>query len=135
MRELSKDEKEMRGTFEPSKEIESVSFNEVARFYAPDGWPEQARAIFLDICRILKPAGYLQNAMYIEIRELAINEHFRRLAEADLILNREDKKALNRLDVHGKVVRSICKSFGFTPLDVQKIPVVKKEVDGESLLK
>ncbi len=127
MRELSREDKEMRGTFEPSKEIEPVNYDEVARFYAPEGWAESAKGIFLDICRILRPTGYLQNAMYISIRDLASNEHFRREAELALMLDPTDKKALYRLDLHGKAVRVLCKSFGFTPLDVQKISVIKKD--------
>lgn len=137
MRPISKEQKEIQGTYEASRDAqpESIGYEEVLKFYAPEGWPDSAKVIFLDICKILRPTGYLRNAMYIGIRSMAFSEYLRREAESKLIDDPTNSKWCRVLDVSGKAVERWGSKFGFTPVDVQKIPAVKKDDTPMSLLK
>lgn len=151
MRELPKEVKEMQGTYEPSREgLEPVEFDGYERIpTAPAEWPPNIQKLWMDRCADLKKAGYLVKAFMPHLKRycfavLQAEEAERMLLDEGFVteetgtnkqIYKVPSKWLSVLDNANKVIDRIGAKFGFTPLDVQKIPVVKKEVNVESLLK
>lgn len=141
----------MQGTYEPSKEgLDPVEYDEYERVpTAPKDWPPEIQKIWMDRCYDLKKAGYLVKAFMPplkrycfallqaeEAEKMLLGEGF---VTEEIGTNKQvykiPSKWLAVLDNANKVIDRFGAKFGFTPLDVQKIPVVKKEVNVESLLK
>lgn len=152
MRAKSKETKEMQGTFEPSKEIESVELTEWDGLRLPAAsaeWPPKIQALWNDRCRDLQKAGYLAKAFLTPLRRYCFAVMMAEEAESKLIdegfvmvefdtKGNEHQRTSNWLYVLSEANKTIDKigaKFGFSPLDVQKIPVVRKEVNEQSLLK
>lgn len=152
MRELPKEEKELRGTYEPSKEgIEPIEYDSYERVpQPPEGWPPEAQTIFRDRCYDLKQAGYLMKVMMAPLRRYCFAIYQAQEAERHLLDEgfvtveigtkgqeyEVPSKWLMVLDNANKTIEKLGAKFGFSPLDVQKIPAVKKKEATEmSLLK
>jgi phage terminase small subunit len=154
MRAKTKEEKEMQGTFEASKEpLESVELAvwDADRMpAAPDGWPPHIQKVWNDRCKDLSSTGYLIKAFIPLLRRYCFAilqaekaEGFL-LNEGFVVIERGTEgqeyevmsKWINVLDNANKTIERIGAKFGFSPLDVQKIPAVsKKEGKEMSLLK
>lgn len=153
MRPISKEQKEMRGTFEPSKEgiepVELELYDGQRMPAAPEGWPPNIQKLWNDRCRDLFKAGYLAKAFLAPLRRycfavMQAEEAEEKLASEGYVVTKITMTGASNdvpspwLAVLDQAVKTIDKfgaKFGFTPLDVQKIPVVRKEVKEESLLK
>jgi len=154
MRPKTKEEKEMQGTFEPSKEAPEpmyLSEWDGERLPAsPGGWPTSIQSIWNDRCRDLKNTGYLTKAFLPLLRRYCFAILQAEKAESQLIsegfvtFERGSEgqeyevvsKWVNVLDNANKTIERIGAKFGFSPLDVQKIPAVQKKEGKEmSLLK
>jgi phage terminase small subunit len=155
MQKLSKEQKELQGTYEPSKEgIEPVEFEDYERCpTAPDGWPPKAQKIWEDRCRDLKNAGYLKKAMMAPLRRYCFAVYQAELAEKMLLEDGEyngfvveqigtegqtyEKLStwLQVLDNANKTIEKFGAKFGFTPLDSFKVPKLVKEQKTLTLLK
>lgn len=154
MRAKTKEEKEMQGTFEPSKEpleaVELAEWDAERMPAAPDGWPPHIQKVWNDRCKDLKSTGYLIKAFIPLLRRYCFAilqaekaESFL-LNEGFVVIERGTEgqeyevmsKWINVLDNANKTIERIGAKFGFSPLDVQKIPAVaKKEGKEMSLLK
>jgi P27 family predicted phage terminase small subunit len=154
MRPKTKEEKELQGTFEPSKEpLESVELAEwdAERMpNAPDGWPPHMQKLWNDRCKDLKNTGYLTKAFIPLLRRYCFAILQAEKAEGYLLTDGfvvEERgtegqvyevmsKWINVLDNANKTIERIGAKFGFSPLDVQKIPAIQKKEGKEmSLLK
>lgn len=153
MRAKTKEEKEMQGTFEPSREVESVQLEEWdgERLPAcPAGWPYPLQSFWNDRCRDLKNAGYLAKAVLEPLRRYCwaawmAREAEKAIAEEGFIIDEIGTKGqvykvpnpmLSVLSEATKVIDKYGAKFGFSPLDVQKIPAVQRKEGKEmSLLK
>jgi phage terminase small subunit len=160
MRKLSKEEKELQGTYEPSKEgIEPVEYGVYERIpTAPTNWPPEAKKIWMDRCEDLKQSGYLVKAMMAPLRRYCFAVYQAEYAESQIMKMTEDgygpqftetrttaegneyevlSKWIMVLDNANKVIEKFGAKFGFTPLDIQKIPVIEKKSEAKtvSLLK
>jgi phage terminase small subunit len=152
MRQKPKEEKEKQGTYEPSKEgLEPVEYETYERIpTAPPDWPVEAQKIWMDRCQDLKISGYLVKAMMAPLRRYCFAVYQAEHAEKMLIyggfttlekgtMGQEYEvvsKWVNVLDNANKVIDRFGAKFGFTPLDVHKIPAIQKKQGSEmSLLK
>lgn len=143
MRAKTKEEKEMQGTYEPSKEgLEPVEYEGYERIpRAPQDWPPAAQKIWMDRCADLKSAGYLAKAMMAPLRRYCFAVYMAETAEKMILEDGEygfitKKQWFFVLSEANKTIDKFGAKFGFTPLDIQKVPVVKKEKSAEmSLLK
>lgn len=152
MRAKSKETKEMQGTFEPSKEVESMELTEWDGQRLPAAsseWPPKIQALWNDRCRDLQKAGYLSKAFLTHLRRYCFAVMMAEEAENKLIdegfvvmevgSKGQPYKVTSRwvavLSEANKTIDRIGAKFGFTPLDVQKIPVVEKKQETMSLLK
>lgn len=153
MRAKSKEEKEMQGTFEPSREVETVELAEWdgERMPAcPAGWPYPLQSFWNDRCHDLKRAGYLAKACLEPLRRYCWAVWMAREAEKSLLdegfiveeigtkgqVYRVPNPMAGVLSEATKVIDKYGAKFGFSPLDVQKIPIVQKKEGKEmSLLK
>jgi P27 family predicted phage terminase small subunit len=154
MRPISQEVKEQQGTFEPSKEgLEPIVYSEwdASRMPAAKAeWPPKIQAIWNGRCHDLNKVGYLTRAflpllerycfaiMQAEQAEEALVAEGFVLVKVDVKGNTQSVISpwVSVLDNANKQIEKIGSKFGFTPLDVQKIPVVKKvEGDEKSLLK
>lgn len=152
MRQKTQETKEMQGTFEPSKEFESVELTEWDGQRLPAAsseWPPKIQALWNDRCRDLQQAGYLAKAFLTPLRRYCFAVMMAEEAENKLITDgfvtieygtkgqeyEVTSKWLQVLSEANKTIDRIGSKFGFSPLDVQKIPVVRKEVNEQSLLK
>jgi P27 family predicted phage terminase small subunit len=154
MRPKTQEEKEMQGTFEASKEplepVELAAWDADRMPAAPDGWPPNIQKIWNDRCKDLKNTGYLVKAFMPLLRRYCFA--IKQAEEAEQKLLDEGfvtieigtkgqqyevvSKWLDVLDNANKTIERIGAKFGFTPLDVQKIPAVKQKEGKEmSLLK
>jgi phage terminase small subunit len=134
MRQLSKEEKEMQGTFEPSKEpVITVKFEEFAKCPdVPGHWPIEAQAIWRDVWGLLKGAGHLSKGFVLNVRALCWAAYRRQLAEERLIALPLDTAWEKVLDTNTKTMERIGSKFGLTPADLYKVPAVKKD-DGKTM--
>jgi P27 family predicted phage terminase small subunit len=152
MRSISKEQKEIQGTYEPSREGEpSVEFDRYEiNPAAPKGWPPQIQKIWSDRCQDLKNTGYLAKAFIPLLRRycfaiLQAEEAEKHLLDEGFTVIEYGtegqqyevmSKWINVLDNANKTIERIGAKFGFSPLDIQKIPVVQKKEGKElSLLK
>jgi P27 family predicted phage terminase small subunit len=142
MRAKTKEEKEMQGTFEPSKEpLDPVQLNAYERSPTPPAnWPPSIQKIWLDRCDDLKNTGYLAKAFIPLLRRycfavLQAEEAEKHLLDEGFTVTEYGtegqayevmSKWINVLDQANKTIERIGAKFGFSPLDVQKIPAVKK---------
>jgi len=89
MRPKTKEEKEMQGTFEPSKEAPEpmyLSEWDGERLPAsPGGWPTSIQSIWNDRCRDLKNTGYLTKAFLPLLRRYCFAILQAEKAESQLI--------------------------------------------------
>lgn len=151
MRAKTQDEKEKQGTFEPSREGEDpVEYDkyEISPI-APREWPPNIQKLWLDRCNDLKKAGYLVKAFIAPLRRYCFAVMQAEKAEQMLLTEgfvtleigtkgqtyEVVSKWVMVLDNANKTIDRFGAKFGFTPLDVQKIPIIRKEVNGASLLK
>ena len=152
MRAKSKELKEMQGTYEPSREgVEAVELDKYQiNPVAPKDWPPHIQKIWSDRCQDLKNTGYLAKAFIPLLRRYCFAILQAEKAEEQLLyegfvtLERGSEgqeyevmsKWINVLDNANKTIERLGAKFGFSPLDVQKIPIVaKKEGKEMSLLK
>jgi P27 family predicted phage terminase small subunit len=153
MRPKTKEEKEMQGTYEPSREAESMQLEEWdgERMPAsPAGWPYPLQSFWNDRCKDLKNAGYLAKACLEPLRRYCwavwmAREAEKSLSEEGFIIEeigtkgqvyRVPNPSLAVLSEATKVIDKYGAKFGFSPLDVQKIPIAQKKEGKEmSLLK
>jgi phage terminase small subunit len=155
MLKKTKEEKELQGTFEPSREDTApVSYQEYERVpRAPTGWPPQAQKVFQDRCEDLKQAGYLKRANITALRRYCFAIYQAELAEKMLLEGGEYNSFvetqigtegqeyqkmstwLQVLDNANRWIEKLGSKFGFTPYDAAKIPKVTKETPPMSLLK
>jgi P27 family predicted phage terminase small subunit len=152
MRAKTKEDKELQGTYEPSREgQEAVEFDRYAiNPVAPKEWPPHIQKIWSDRCQDLKNTGYLAKAFIPLLRRYCFA--ILQAEEAETHLLRDGfvtyetgtegqqyevvSKWVNVLDNANKTIERIGVKFGFSPLDVQKIPAVQKKEGVEmSLLK
>lgn len=154
MRAKTQDDKELQGTFEPSKEgLESVeleNWDGVRMPAASSEWPPNIQEIWNQRCKDLFKAGYLAKAFLPHLRRycfalMQAEEAEEKLMLSGFVIMKVDVKGntqeivspwLYVLDNANKMMDKIGAKFGFTPLDIQKIPIVKqKEKSDTSLLK
>ena len=151
MRPISKEQKEMQGTDEPSKDVESVRFEEwdgQRMPSCPAGWPYPLQSFWNDRCHDLKNAGYLAKGVLEPLRRYCWAVWMAREAEEHISdegfiteevgtkgqVYRVQNPWLNVLSEATKVIDKYGAKFGFSPLDVQKIPAVKKTGGSEMSL-
>lgn len=151
MRPKTKEEKENQGTYEPSRDVEDpVEYDkyEISPI-APREWPPNIQKLWLDRCNDLKKAGYLVRAFIAPLRRycfavLQAEEAEKRLLEEGFTTieiggKGQQYEVISKwvmvLDNANKTIDRFGAKFGFSPLDVQKIPIVRKEVNEQSLLK
>lgn len=153
MRQLPKEVKEMQGTLEPSREDISPVELEVwdgERMPAADSkWPPNIQEIWNKRCKELFKAGYLAKAFLPHLKRYCFALMAAEQAEENLIDNGFIEETIG---TKGQVYRSVAidftvweksikimdsigSKFGFTPLDIQKIPVIEKKQETMSLLK
>ncbi len=142
----------MQGTFEPSKEpVDAVEYGVYERIpTAPANWPVEAQKIWMDRCQDLKQTGYLVKAMMAPLRRYCFAVYQAEAAETKLLeegftsietgTHGQSYEVISKwvmvLDNANKTIERLGGKFGFTPLDVHKIPAIKKEKGAEmSLLK
>jgi P27 family predicted phage terminase small subunit len=151
MRAIPQEVKEQQGTFEPSKEpLEPIQLQQYERNpAAPEGWPPRIQKTWNDLCTDLKKAGYLARVFIPGLRVycfalLQRDEAEQKLLEEGFTIIKSSITAsveipspwLSVLDQANKTIEKFGAKYGFTPLDVQKIPAVKKAEGKEmSLLK
>jgi P27 family predicted phage terminase small subunit len=151
MRAIPQEVKEQQGTFEPSKEpLDPIQLQQYERNpAAPDGWPPRIQKTWNDLCTDLKKAGYLARVFIPGLRVycfalLQRDEAEGKLLEDGFISTKLTQSGsvdvpspwLSVLDQANKTIERFGAKYGLTPLDVQKIPAVKKdEVKEMSLLK
>jgi P27 family predicted phage terminase small subunit len=151
MRPISKEIKEMQGTFEPSKEgLEPVQFNQYERNpSAPAGWPPHIQKHWSDLCTDLKKAGYLMRAFMPGLVSycfaiLQRDEAQEKLMSEGFVITKITTAGtadvpspwLTVLAQANKEIANFGAKYGLTPLDVQKIPAIEKKQGTEmSLLK
>lgn len=151
MRPKKQEEKELQGTYEPSREPEESV--ELAQYEicppAPSDWPPNIKKIWSDRCTELKHAGYLMKAFMPHLKRycfaiLQAEEAEKMLLETGFISQEIGTKGqvyevpskwIQVLDNANKTIDKFGSKFGFTPLDIQKIPVVRKAEDVTSLFK
>lgn len=150
MRAKPKELKEMQGTYEPSKEgLDPVEYGAYERIpTAPEKWPLEAQKIWMDRCQDLKQSGYLVKAMIAPLRRYCFAVFQAEMAEKHLIdegftetkISTEGhpyeatSKWLSVLDNANKTIEKFGSKFGFTPLDIQKIPKIEKDKGAEMSL-
>lgn len=153
MRQISKKTKEMQGTYEPSKETDSIRLQEWDASKmpaAPTGWPPGIQRLWNDRCKDLYAAGYLAAAFLPLLRRYCFAIMQAEEAEKHLLdegfttieIGTKGQqyevmsKWINVLDNANKTIERIGTKFGFSPLDVQKIPAIEKKKGNErSLIK
>lgn len=148
MRPISKEQKEIQGTYEASREgEESVQYMKYAiNPTAPDEWPAHIQKLWYDRCQDLKEAGYLMKAVIPLLRKyifyiLMADEAEKHLLDEGFIENKMTAEGIpyetisKWVSIHetgAKGMERIGARFGWSPLDVHKIPAVKKD-DGKTM--
>lgn len=138
MRPKTKEEKEMQGTFEPSREdLAPVSYEGFEKVpNVPSEWPLEAQVIWRDIGNVLKNAGYMTKATVIPMRRLCWAVYMTLVAEEKLLKNPSDLTWQKIMDMNNKTVERYCAKFGLTPADLYRVPAIQKKEGKEmSLLK
>jgi phage terminase small subunit len=153
MRQISKEVKEIQGTFEPSKEgFEPVALElwDGQRMPAADSkWPPNIQEIWNLRCKELFKAGYLAKSFLPRLKRYCFAIMAAEEAEENLFSGGFIEESIG---TKGQVYRSVSPWFsiwekavkemdavssryGFSPLDIQKIPVIEKKQDKDSLIK
>jgi phage terminase small subunit len=152
MRKLDIQTKILQGTYDPSKERESPSFDSLERSpKCPPHYPPHIQKMWQDRCTDLKQHGYLVKAFLPSLRLLCdwfiIYEEARASVIAGgLTLETEGSKKQMRVIKNPNIdtmhqamswIVKLSEKFGFSPLDILKIPPVhhKEKTDKNSLLK
>ena len=138
MRAKTQEEKERQGTFEASKpQIEGVNFELMERNpNCPDNWPEQAKAIWREVCWSLKSVNHLSKTYVPVIEEYSWAVYRCQVAKENLIAVPADPVWEKVLDTNSKRMERLTVKLGFSPLDSIKVPSKKVGGDSEmSLLK
>lgn len=138
MRKLTKEQKEIQGTFEPSKEdlspVSYESFEKVPN--VPSAWPIDAQVIWRDLGNVLKVAGYMTKGTVFPMRRLAWAYYRTLEAEKVLIDDPTNSTWEKIMDTNTKAVERLCTKFGLTPADLYRVPAIEKKEGKEmSLLK
>jgi P27 family predicted phage terminase small subunit len=141
MRAKTKEEKEFQGTFEPSKEaLEPVQLTAYERVpTAPDYFSLEVQKLWMDTCTELKKTGYLMRVFIPQLESYCYavqrrNEAIEMLNQQGLVITKMTTNAsvqavnpyLDVLERANKEIVKFGEKYGLTPLDVQKIPAVKK---------
>lgn len=143
MRAISKEVKEKQGTYEPSKEGEdAVEYTQYEiNPMAPREFPPHIQKLWSDRCQDLKNAGYLMKAFMAPLKSycfavMAADEAQKALI-VDGFIDSEGRVSrwVSVLETANKAIVLYGSKFGFTPLDLQKIPAIKKEDKSLTLLK
>jgi phage terminase small subunit len=144
MQKLTKEQKELQGTYEPSKEgFEPVQYDEYERCpTVPEGLPFEAQGIWRDRCNDLKKAGHLKKANMDALRVYCFAHYtiqrcqklIDELSEEEFLTTKA-QKLYNRMNEASKVALNYGAKFGFSPLDSAKIPKIMKEEKTMTLLK
>jgi phage terminase small subunit len=151
MRAKSKELKEMQGTYEPSKETESISIQPYSGVYmpkCPTGWPPRIQGLWNKRCKDLQVKGQLADEFLIGLKQYCFNvmmsdEAQKHLIEEGYVVPETGDKGqvyevvskwLTVLEKAQKAINIYEAKFGFSPLDASKIPAVKKDVSNEESL-
>ncbi len=136
MRAKTQEEKEMQGTFEPSKpQVSGIEFELLERNPScPENWPEEAKAIWRDVCNYLKSVNHLTKAYVPIIEEYSWAVYRCQLAKTNLIAVPADHVWERVLDTNRKCVERLTVKLGFSPLDSFKVPSKKMGGDSELTL-
>jgi P27 family predicted phage terminase small subunit len=152
MRQLPKEVKEIQGTYEASREgFNPVEYDQYERIPAPPKkWPPDVEKIWRERCYDLKNSGYLARA-FVPTLEAYCDwwgiyfDAYNMVKTQGAIIAEEGSQgqmknvvnpAFQVMDKAMKHIESINSKYGFTPLDIQKIPVIRKaEENVDSLLK
>jgi P27 family predicted phage terminase small subunit len=145
MRAKSKELKEMQGTYEPSKETESLELTEWTGSRLPVSspeWPPKIQALWNRRCKDLQRVGHLSEAYLVGLRRycfaVSMAENAEKMMASEGMVVTEEgsqgntyqivSKWLTVLEKANKIIDSYNSKFGFTPADAAKIPAAKKEV-------
>ena len=151
MRAKSKELKQLQGTFEPSKEVESVEISEWNGKKLPAAsteWPPRIQALWNRRCSDLQKNGYLAEAFLVPLRRYCFAVMMAEEAERNLIsggfvvqevgtqgqVYEVASKWITVLEKANKTIETISSKFGFSPIDAIKIPKVKKVEGGDENL-
>lgn len=141
----------MQGTYEPSKEAESISIQQYSGVYMPKcpaGWPPRVQKLWNDQCKYLQSMGYLNGSFLVGLRQycfavMMADEAQKKLIDEGYVTQETGDKGqvyevvskwLTVLEKAQKTISVYEAKFGFTPLEASKIPAVKKEVKNEESL-
>jgi phage terminase small subunit len=152
MRAISKEQKELQGTYQASRDgkdaVEFIKYE--INPPAPKLWPGWLQKIWSDRCKDLRKQEYLSKA-FIPILQrhcfaiLQAHEAEKHLLDEGFVtteIGTEGQtyevvsKWVQVLDNATKTIERTSAKLGFSPLDIQKIPSIKKQEGTEmSLLK
>ena len=134
MRAKTKETKEMQGTFEASKpQIDPITFELLERNpNAPSDWPDEAKAIWLDVCTFLKGVNHLSKTYVPVIEEYSWAVYRCRLCKRKLISRPDDSYWEKVLENNTKRLERLTVKLGFSPLDSMKVP--SRKVGGDSAM-
>src|SRR5687767_13312665 len=106
MRPKTQEEKEIQGTFEPSKpQVDGLSFELLERNpNSPDNWPQEACDIWQEVCTNLKAVNHLTKAYIPIIEEYSWAVYRCRIAKEKLIAKPDDSYWEKVLDTNTKRV-------------------------------
>lgn len=136
MLKKTKEEKEMQGTYEPSKEVlEPVKFDSLDKIpNAPDRWTPGAQKMWRTLCGELQKNGYLSAAFLPAFKKYVFAVYLSDLAERKIIENGEEMVMseagtywMKVLNEQNKTIIQLGSKFGFTPYDAAKIPKIIQE--------
>jgi hypothetical protein len=129
MRALPQETKEMQGTFEASREgFDPVSYDAFEKApNVPTEWPIEAQTIWRDVWAVMKSGNYMSKGFVMMVRALCWAVYRRQIAEEKLLKFPADKDWEKIMDTNTKTVERICTKFGFSPVDMYKVPVIKRD--------
>lgn len=129
MQRKHQEEKELQGTFEPSKEeFSPVLYEDFEKVpNVPSNWPIEAQAIWRDVGTLLKNAGWMTKAVVLPMRALCWAAYRRQLAEEKLLLFPDSLLWEKIMDSNTKTMERLCAKFGLTPADLYRVPKMKKD--------
>lgn len=137
---ISKEMKKLQGTYEASRDIDTLSLPEwdgKKMPAAPDGWPYPIKSLWNERCHDLNKSGYLSPAFLALLRRYCFAVYQAQEAETKWIEEGMDSKSkwLIVLENATKTMERIGAKFGFTPLDANKIPAKVKDEFSNPLIK
>jgi P27 family predicted phage terminase small subunit len=150
MRQISRETKEIQGTYEPSRDgLEPVKYDQYERVPTPpDDYPPNVQKIWTERCYDLKQSGYLTKAFMPTLRAYCdwwaiYFDAYSMVKTNGFVIPEEGSQgqiknvvnpAFQVMDKAMKHIESINSKFGFTPLDIQKIPVIRQVNESEGNL-